>query len=88
MKTPGAQRVACAGSGNGCWQVGEWQRSILRYRLTKQTSGLGGCMLGPKQDMVSKAAGFLFLRRLRRGIAAVSVREGAKRSCNGGALGI
>jgi hypothetical protein len=59
-----------------------------RYRLTKQTSGLRGCMLGHKQDMVSKAAGFLFLRRLRRDIAAVSVRERAKRSCNGGALGI
>jgi hypothetical protein len=40
--------------------VGEWQHALHRYRMTKQTSGICGCMLVHKQDMVvSKAAVFL-----------------------------
>lgn len=41
-------------------------------------------MLGRKQRMVVKAAGFLFCGASK----AVSDREHAKRSCEGGALGI
>jgi hypothetical protein len=77
MEATGAQRVACTGGGNGCArraanQGARYFGRTLQIMLGDSNRHGGECMLGCKQDMVSKAAAFLFARIVRAG-NAVSV---------------